>query len=134
MSLMRFVEERNEALVSLDREKIEKYADKYGIELPDDDEVFWRSVHKAIANISTLSDDVRQRSVEWLRRDSEPEIRPCPICGAKLKKKTLRKGVVLDHPNNGCEFAWFRCRYDKESIDIWNRRVGENDGIYQNNT
>lgn len=66
MSLKRFVEERNEALVSLDREKIEQYAKKYGIEMPENDEVFWRGVHKAIANITTLPDDVRMRSVDWL--------------------------------------------------------------------
>ena len=76
MSLKRFVEERNEALVSLDRQKIEKYARKYGIDMPENDEVFWLAVHKSIANITTLPEDVKQRSVMWLlEHGSTPVIR-----------------------------------------------------------
>lgn len=66
MSLKRFVEERDEVLVTLDRKKIEKFYQKYGVAMPENDEVFWRGVHKAIANIKTLPKDVRGRSIEWL--------------------------------------------------------------------
>ncbi len=70
-----FVKERNEALLSLDRSKIEAYAKKYGVKLPSSDEAFWRGVHKAICNITSFSDEVRQRSEEWLlKHGSSPEI------------------------------------------------------------
>ena len=49
---------------------------------------------------------------------------PCPICGAKLKKKiTFRKEVVFDHPENGCELEWKRVR--SYAVADWNRRAGE---------
>ena len=46
----RFVKERNDALFSLDRRKIEAYMLKYGEPAMSDlpDEVFWASVYKAI--------------------------------------------------------------------------------------
>ena len=54
---------------------------------------------------------------------------PCPKCGARLKqKRTVRGETVFDHPRNGCENAWTRVRYYKESVEAWNRRAGETDG------
>ena len=52
------------------------------------------------------------------------ELKPCPKCGVKLKKKiTVRKEVVYDHPHNGCENEIYRVRNYLESIDAWNRRA-----------
>lgn len=52
------------------------------------------------------------------------ELKPCPKCGAKLKKKiTLRKEVVFDHPRNGCEYESKRVRSYLETIEAWNRRA-----------
>lgn len=49
----RIVKERNEALFSLDREKIEAYMKKYGEsdmkDVPED--LFWTSVYKAVCEI-----------------------------------------------------------------------------------
>lgn len=55
---------------------------------------------------------------------------PCPICGAKLKKKiTMRwKETVFDHPMNGCQNESTRVRGYRETIEAWNRRAGEQDG------
>ena len=64
--LKQFIEERNEALLSLDKSKIERFAKKYDIHLPTDDEVFWRGVHKAICNISSIPFEARQKSADYL--------------------------------------------------------------------
>ena len=70
-----FVLERNEALLSLDRNRIEKFAKKYGIAFPSSDEAFWRGVHKAICAITTFPLAVRQMSADWLfKHGSTPEI------------------------------------------------------------
>ena len=54
-----FVKERNEALFSLDRKKIEAYMIKYGeteiAQTPD--VVFWASVYKAICGIKDAPED-----------------------------------------------------------------------------
>lgn len=71
----KFVRERNEALLSLDREKIERFAKKYGVAMPSSDEAFWRGVHKAICNITNIPFEVRQKSADWLfEHGSTPEI------------------------------------------------------------
>lgn len=70
-----FCRERDEALLSLDKKKIEQYAKKYCIELPKDEEAFWRGVHKAICNIKSIPFEVRQKSADWLfEHGSTPEI------------------------------------------------------------
>lgn len=52
------------------------------------------------------------------------ELKPCPFCGAKLRKKTtVRKEIVYDHPRNGCKNEGYRCRGYKEAIITWNRRA-----------
>jgi len=61
-----FIEERNKALLSLDRGKIEEFGKKYGLTFPVGEEAFWRGVHKAICNIHTFPQEVRERSAEWL--------------------------------------------------------------------
>ena len=77
-----FIHDRNEALLSLDRGKIEAYAKKYNIKLPSSDEAFWRAVHKAICSISSFTVEIRQRSEIWLyEHGSSPEI------GAKMDGK-----------------------------------------------
>lgn len=50
---------------------------------------------------------------------------PCPICGAKLKKKiTVRGETVFDHPRNDvCLYGWKRVR--SYAVADWNRRAGE---------
>ena len=74
-SCISFIKERNEALLSLDRKKIERYCKKHGITMPTDDEAFWRGVHKAICAITSIPFEVRQKSADWLfEHGSTPEI------------------------------------------------------------
>jgi hypothetical protein len=61
-----FIQERNEALLSLDREKIEAYLRKYGSPIASNDALFWASVHKARTAIPELPFEDRQKSIDWL--------------------------------------------------------------------
>ena len=69
--LEEFVKERNEALFSLDRNKIEAYMKKYGQpeveEVPDD--LFWASVYKAICGISNAPDELVSKALMWLHKN-----------------------------------------------------------------
>lgn len=62
-----FIKERDEVLLSLDRDKIEAYLRKYQVPVPQDDEVFWRGVHKAICAIKSAPESAKKASKEWLR-------------------------------------------------------------------
>lgn len=50
--LKRFVKERNEALFSFDEKKIKAYLKKYDIPIPDNEDVFWGAVAKAVCHIT----------------------------------------------------------------------------------
>ncbi len=77
MNFAKFVKERNEALLSLDRKKIERYCKKYGVTLPNNDEAFWLGVHKARCAIADLPLEERRKSVRWLHEHgSRPDIFP----------------------------------------------------------
>ena len=64
-----FVKERNEALFSLDRKKIEAYCAKYGdgesANVPD--VVFWAGVYKAICEIKDAPEEKVQIARTWLK-------------------------------------------------------------------
>ena len=61
-----FVKERNEALFSLDRERIEAYFRKQGAEMPKEDIVFWACVYKCICHITSAPAELVQQAKEWL--------------------------------------------------------------------
>lgn len=61
-----FIKERNEALLSLDKKKIDDCFKKYGVNLPEDDDVYWIGVHKAITGITGVDRKKRLASVKWL--------------------------------------------------------------------
>ena len=65
-----FVHERNEALLSLDRRKIEAFMAKYGVPQPKDDLSFWVGIHKARLEVTAFPDNVKNVSREWLRAHS----------------------------------------------------------------
>lgn len=75
-----FVKERNEALLSLEKEKIIKYMDKYNIKYPEDEETFWAGVHKSICNLflvpsNNITLEQFDRSYNWLEKNGySPEI------------------------------------------------------------
>lgn len=69
--MQRFVKERNEALFSLDRKKIEAYMIKYGetqcVNAPD--LIFWASVYKAICEIKGAPDELVEKARTWLKEN-----------------------------------------------------------------
>ena len=77
--LEKIIQERNEALFSLDREKIQAYCKKYGeyemADLPDP--VFWGSVYKAICQINGAPEAVVSKAKAWLAEHSMS----CEIAG-----------------------------------------------------
>ena len=64
----RFVKDRNEALFSLDRKKIEAYLIKYGetefVNTPD--LLFWAGVYKAICGITGAPAELVEQAHGWL--------------------------------------------------------------------
>lgn len=61
-----FVKERNEALFSLDEDKIKAYFKKYDIPIPEDEIVFWGGVYKCICNIKESPKELRYKALGWL--------------------------------------------------------------------
>ncbi len=62
-----YAKERNEALLSLDREKILAFGEKWGVALPDDELIFWATVHKCIYHTASAIDEQRANSEAWLK-------------------------------------------------------------------
>lgn len=63
-----FTKERDAALLSLDKKRIEGYMRKYDVRYrPSNELVFWASVHKAILAIKSATPAQKLRSVQWLR-------------------------------------------------------------------
>lgn len=61
-----FMRDRDEALLSLDRDKLEAYFRKYDVPMPADDLMFWTAIHKARTAVTSLPADERKKSREWL--------------------------------------------------------------------
>lgn len=80
MDLTNYIQDRNEAFASMDKEKILAYYEKYKIKVPEDEEIFWVGVHKAICNLflsenSPISLEQYNESYEWLtERGHTPSI------------------------------------------------------------
>ena len=66
MNIKKFVQERDEALLSLDEKKIRAYGKKYGVPFPKDELVFWAGIHKARTAITSFPEDEKERSRKWL--------------------------------------------------------------------
>ena len=102
MDYTSFVTERNEALLSLDREKIERFAKKYGVTMPTSEEAFWRGVHKAICNITNIPFEVRQKSADTGNRLSRKRGLHRHLCSAQTARQrqehlhigTISRGVT----------------------------------------
>lgn len=75
-----FIKDRNEAFASMDEEKIRAYCNKYDIQMPNDEKLFWIGVNKAVCNLylspdSMITLEQYNRSYEWLREhDATPVI------------------------------------------------------------
>lgn len=65
--LKQFISDRYEALMSMDKNKITSFAQKYDLHhIPSEDETFWIAVHKARTGASDLPKDERLKSHKWL--------------------------------------------------------------------
>lgn len=62
----RYVKERNEAIFSLDREKIETFMRKHNINTPKDDMAFWAGIYKGICCIQNAPADLVVQARAWL--------------------------------------------------------------------
>ncbi len=79
MPISEFAKKRNEVLFSLDKEKI---LDFCGGNAPEDDEVFWAGVYKAICNITSTPPELREKAISWLSLHGySPDIRLYPTTG-----------------------------------------------------
>ncbi len=72
MDLSRIVKERDEAILSLDKEKIMSYMNKYGVKMPSNELVFWAGVHKAVLRIDSATKEQREKSAKWLLDNGFP--------------------------------------------------------------
>ncbi len=62
-----FEDERHAALSSLNEEQIRAFYIKWnGCDLPEDKNLFWCSVHKAITADTGLPKELRRKSRQWL--------------------------------------------------------------------
>ena len=79
----KFVKERNEALLSLDENKIDAYMRKYNpnIQKPENKKIYWAGIHKAICNLFLIPEnnitlEEFEKSYNWLRENGfSPEIK-----------------------------------------------------------
>lgn len=67
INIEEFAQERNEALLSLDKKKIKSHMKKYQVRFePENETVFWAGVHKAIIGINSATSEQKQKSRDWL--------------------------------------------------------------------
>jgi transcriptional regulatory protein LevR len=57
MNVSGFVKERDEAMLSLNKEKIMNYMRKYNVQMPKNELVFWAGIHKSILCITTSTEE-----------------------------------------------------------------------------
>ena len=103
-----FEKDRNEAFASMDEKKIKEYCNKYNINIPKDENIFWMAVHKVICYLylnenSHITLEQYNKSYEWLiRNGATPTIsdlseeRNVKLELAKKSKKCLSNGEKLD--------------------------------------
>lgn len=92
IDMEKFVRERDEALLSLDKEKIQAYLRKYGVDYePESDLVWWAGIHKSILCIRSATPEQVERSKKWLvehglSRNFEwrNRVMNCHVCGKKI--------------------------------------------------
>ena len=63
-----FVHERDAALRSLDRRQLLAYFQKYQIPVPENEMIFWASVHRARLGIRHITQKEQEDSALWLMK------------------------------------------------------------------
>jgi hypothetical protein len=64
--IQRFLSDRDSALRSLDRQKIEFYCRKYHIQMPKEEPIFWLAVHHARLQIKYFTEEEKAVSRQYL--------------------------------------------------------------------
>lgn len=67
--LEQWIKDRDEAILSLDKEKIDAYSRKYNMGetyKPKDDLIYWAGVHKCVLAIRSASEEQKASSKKWL--------------------------------------------------------------------
>lgn len=73
--LERFIEERDKALLSLDKQQIISFCEKYHVPIPKNELSFWGGIYKSIFLISSASYEQKEYSRQWLLQHGfAPEI------------------------------------------------------------
>jgi hypothetical protein len=66
---MSFIQDRDDALRSLDKDTILAYMKKYNIDwIPSTEEVFWAGIHKSRLAINSFSKEEKKISMDWLTK------------------------------------------------------------------
>ena len=65
-AIRKWVKKRDAALLSLDKERIQRFCMENGTPIPKNEKVFWAGVHKAIVHMNAATEEQKQRSFEWL--------------------------------------------------------------------
>lgn len=66
-----FIADRDAALLSMDKEKLIAYGNKWGVNwklVPGEEEWFWVSIHKARTGALSLPREERIKSKKWLKQ------------------------------------------------------------------
>lgn len=66
LSIEQFKKERDETLLSLDKQRILDYCKRHHILLPDDELSFWAGIHTAIYAIHSATYEQKEASRQWL--------------------------------------------------------------------
>ncbi len=61
-----FVIDRDNALLSLDEQKIRSFCRKYNLSTPDNPVVFWASVYKSVLAMEKCPENIRRKAEYWL--------------------------------------------------------------------
>ena len=70
-----YIKERDEAMLSLDKNKILRFCRRWHICVPENETVFWSGVHKVIVNINSSTEEQKRKSLEWLKEHGfRPEV------------------------------------------------------------
>lgn len=69
--MKQFIKDRDEAILSLDKDKIMEYLRKYNMEgsKPEEEIIFWAGTHKAVLGIRSATDEQKEYSRKWLREN-----------------------------------------------------------------
>lgn len=64
--ILQFTKERDEAVLTLDKDTIISFCQKYQVPIPKKELSFWAGIHKTICQIPSASPEQKKMSEAWL--------------------------------------------------------------------